>query len=80
MRIWTARPPGCRICSSASTTFASWTRRRTAPWPSARGMRLTSPEEWREGIDAYDFVVLHSGGYWRDHPDLAAVRALGVEP
>jgi hypothetical protein len=45
-----------------------------------RGMRLTSPREWREAIEEYDFVVLHSGGYWRDHPDLGALHELGVEP
>jgi UDP-N-acetylmuramyl pentapeptide synthase len=43
-----------------------------------RGMRLTSRKEWREGIEQYEYVVLHSGGYWRDHQDLRALRALGV--
>jgi hypothetical protein len=44
-----------------------------------RGMRLASRQEWREGIEEYEFVVLHSGGYWRDHQDLGALRELGVE-
>lgn len=45
-----------------------------------RGMRLTSPREWREGIETFDFVVLHSGGYWREHQGLEGLRELGVEP
>jgi hypothetical protein len=44
-----------------------------------RGMRLTSRKEWGEGVDKYEYVVLHSGGYWRDHQDLRALRELGVE-
>lgn len=44
------------------------------------GMRLTSRREWREGIEEFDFVVLHSGGYWRDHQDLGGLAHLGVEP
>jgi hypothetical protein len=44
-----------------------------------RGMRLTSREEWSEGIEEYEYVVLHSGGYWREHQDLGALRDLGVE-
>jgi hypothetical protein len=45
-----------------------------------RGMRLTSRREWSDGIEEFDFVVLHSGGYWRDHEDLEGLRELGVEP
>lgn len=45
-----------------------------------RAMRLTSPREWREGIDDYEFVVLHSGGYWRDHQDLGGLEEVGVDP
>jgi hypothetical protein len=44
-----------------------------------RGMRLSSLKEWSEGIGEYAFVVLHSGGYWRDHQDLRALQELGVE-
>jgi hypothetical protein len=44
-----------------------------------RGMRLSSRKEWSEGIEKYAFVVLHSGGYWRDHQDLGALQELGVE-
>jgi hypothetical protein len=44
-----------------------------------RGMRLTSRDEWSEGIEEYEYVVLHSGGYWRNHQDLRALRDLGVE-
>jgi hypothetical protein len=45
-----------------------------------RGMRVTSREAWREGVETFEFVVLHSGGYWRDHEDLEGLRELGVEP
>ncbi len=44
-----------------------------------RGMRLTSRTEWREGMEEYDLVVLHSGGYWRAHQDLGGLAGLGVE-
>jgi hypothetical protein len=44
-----------------------------------RGMRLTSRKEWREGLEKYEYVVLHSGGYWRDHQDLRALQDLGVD-
>lgn len=44
-----------------------------------REMRLTPLSEWLEGIEEYDFVVLHSGGYWRGHKDLAGLEDLEVE-
>ncbi|MFW6330132.1 MAG: Mur ligase family protein [Gemmatimonadota bacterium] len=50
------------------------------PVAQRRGMRLTSLGEWHEGIEEYDFVVLHSGGYWRDHRDLGELEELGVAP
>jgi len=53
---------------------------RNRPVAERRGMRLTSRTEWREGIEDYDFVVLHSGGYWRDHEDLGGLEELGVTP
>jgi hypothetical protein len=53
---------------------------QTRPVAERQGMRLTSGREWREGIEDYDFVVLHSGGYWRDHRDLGGLEELGVEP
>jgi hypothetical protein len=49
------------------------------PVAERRGMRLTSRKQWSEGIAEYEYVVLHSGGYWRDHQDLGALRPLGVE-
>jgi hypothetical protein len=49
------------------------------PIAQRRGMRLSPLKEWCEGLEEYEFVVLHSGGYWRDHQDLEALRELGVE-
>lgn len=53
---------------------------RNRPVAERLGMRLTTRREWREGIEDYDFVVLHSGGYWRAHQDLGGLEDLGIEP
>lgn len=53
---------------------------RNRPVAELGGMRLTSRRKWRDGIEDYEFVVLHSGGYWRDHRDLGGLEELGVAP